>query len=107
MLHLAHLLLSWIYPFDQIDRDLKGAGPFTCTFQIQVPRERSLCLWPKVICMTETSSVFSKDMDTNKKVSTVICKSLDIAKLCSTPQKQVPGIIRKHQTFRNRNAKEE
>ena len=56
--------------------------------------------------MAETSPVFSRELDTNKKVSTVIRKSLDIAKLCSTPQKQVPGIIGKHKTFRNRNPKE-
>ena len=56
--------------------------------------------------IVETSPVVSKELDTNKKVSTVIRKSLDIAKLCSTPQKQVPGIMGKHKTFRNRNAKE-
>ena len=57
--------------------------------------------------MAETSPVFSRELDTNKKVSTVIRKSLDIAKLCSTPQKQESGIMGKHKTFRNRNAKEE
>ena len=54
--------------------------------------------------MAETSPVFSKELNTSKKISKVIRKNL---KLCSTPQKQVPGIMGKHKTFRNRNAKEE
>ena len=41
--------------------------------------------------MTEPGLVFSKKFHTNKKVGTVISESLDIAKLCSTPLKQVPG----------------
>ena len=57
--------------------------------------------------MAETSPVFSKELNTSKKISKVICKNLDIAKLCSTPQKQVPVIMGKHKMFRNRNAKEE
>ena len=56
--------------------------------------------------MAETSPVFSKEFHTNKKVGTVISESLGIAKLCSTPQKQVPDIMGKHKIFRNRNAKE-
>ena len=56
--------------------------------------------------MAETSPAFSKELDRSKKVNVVIRKSLYIAKLCSTPQKQVPGIMGKHKTFRNRNAKE-
>ena len=106
LLHQTHLLLSWICPFDRLDRDPKGTGPFTCTFQIQVLSGGSLCLRPEVMFMAETSPLFSKELDTNKKVSAVICKSLDIAKLCSTPQKQVPSIMGKHKTLRNRNVKE-
>ena len=52
--------------------------------------------------MAETSPVFSKELDTNKKVSTVIRKSLDIAKLCSNKslnlQKPVRDIMGKHKT---------
>ena len=48
--------------------------------------------------MAETSPVFSKELDTNKKVSTVIRKSLDIAKLCSNLQKPVRDIMGKHKT---------
>ena len=54
--------------------------------------------------MAESSPVFSKELNTSKKISKVIRKNL---KRCSTPQKQVPGIMGKHKTFRNRNAKEE
>ena len=99
-------LLSRICPFDPVDRDLKEIGPFTYTFQIQVHPGVSLCLWPKVMFMAETSPVFSTELDTNKEVSIVISKSLDIVKLGSTPQKQVLGIMGKYKTFRNRNAKE-
>ena len=53
--------------------------------------------------MAESSSVFSKELNTSKKISKVIRKNLKL----STPQKQVPGIMGKHKTFRNRNAKEE
>ena len=37
LLHQTHLLLSRTCPFDRVDGDLKGTGPFTCTIQIQVP----------------------------------------------------------------------
>ena len=56
--------------------------------------------------MAEIRPVFSIDLDTNKKASTVIRKSLDIAKLCSTFQTQVPSTTGKHKTFRNRNVNE-
>ena len=56
--------------------------------------------------MAETSLVISIELDTNKKASTGTRKNLDIAKLCSTFQTQVPSIMGKHKTFRNRNAKE-
>ena len=100
LLHQTHLLLSRICPFDM------GHGHFTCTFKIQVPTGDSLCLLPKVMFMTEPGLVFSKKFHTNKKVGTVISESLDIAKLCSTPLKQVPGIMAQHKTYRNRNVKE-
>ena len=44
-------------------------------------------LWPKVMFLAETSPAFMKELDTNKNFSTVIRKSLDIVKHCSTPQK--------------------
>ena len=56
--------------------------------------------------MAEANPVFNKELDTNKKVRIVIRKSLDILKLCSTPQKQVLSIKEKHKTFRNGNIKE-
>ena len=37
LLYQTYLLLSRICPFDRVDDDLKGTGPFTCTNQIQVP----------------------------------------------------------------------
>ena len=64
-------------------------------------------LWPKVMFLAETSPAFMKELDTNKNFSTVIRKSLDIVKHCSTPQKQVHGTMETHKTFRNRNSKEE
>ena len=56
----THLLLSWICCFDQVDCDLKGTGIFTCIFQIQVSPGCSLCLWPKVMFMAETSLYLAK-----------------------------------------------
>ena len=50
------------------DGDLKGTEPFNCTFQIQLTPGGSLCLWPKVMFIAETSPVFSEEFDTNKKV---------------------------------------
>ena len=64
-------------------------------------------LWPKVMFLAETSPAVIKELDTNKNVSTIFRKILDIVKHCSTPQKQVHGTMEKHKIFRNRNSKEE